>query len=71
AYSLALTGALWCAELDHRAYELTGGLEFAIATEDVERRWLDGEDVFAGQRRRPGDLLDEPGYKAIIDEALG
>lgn len=70
AYSLALTGALWSAGLDHRAYELTGAIHRAMTTDDVERRWLAGEDVFAGVRRRDGDLLDDPNYKSIVEEAF-
>jgi Fe-S-cluster containining protein len=69
-YSVALTGALWRAGLDHRAYELTGGIRAAITTPDAERRWLDGEQIFAGINRRAADPLDDPGYRAMVEEAF-
>lgn len=47
ACNQALWSALGQAKLPHLAYELTHGLLVALTTEDAERRWLNGEDVFA------------------------
>ena len=68
AYSLALTVALFRAGLDHRAYEYTGALLRACRTPDAAKRWLDGEDIFAGVARGPADALANPEAKAFIQE---
>lgn len=68
AYTLALTVALHRAGLDHRAYEYTGALLRACRTTDAERRWLDGEDIFAGVPRSPGDLMASAETKAFVGE---
>lgn len=68
AYALALTVALHRAGLDHRAYEYTGALLRACRTNDAEPRWLDGEDIFAGVARSPGDLMASAETKAFVRE---
>lgn len=68
AHSLALTAGLVRAGLDHHAYELTGVLRRACSEPDAERRWLDGEDLFAGIARGPGDLRADPQMKAFLEE---
>ncbi len=67
-HALALTAALFRAGLDHRAYELTGALRRACEAPDAEHRWLDGEDIFAGVARSPGDLLADPQAQAFLAE---
>ncbi len=66
---LALFAALKAVGLPHRSYELNAALERALETEDAERRWLGGEDIFAGlpvdptRNRRVEDIL----YRLIED----
>ena len=61
---LALFAALKAVGLPHRSYELNAALERALETKDAERRWLRGEDVFAGlpvdptRNRQVEDILD-------------
>jgi Fe-S-cluster containining protein len=69
-FSIALTGALWQSGLDYRAYELTSALRIVDLDEDTERRWLEGEDVFASAGRQPTDILDDPANMALVQEAF-
>lgn len=39
--------------LSDAGYELTAGVSLVLTTPDAERRWLAGEDVFAGAPRGP------------------
>ena len=53
---LALLAAMRSVGLPTAAYELAAALEVALTVPDAERRWLAGEDVFAGvtnRARRP------------------
>jgi len=45
-----LLAALKANGLPHAHYELTAALAMALETPDAERRWLDGEDIFAELR---------------------
>ena len=44
----ALWAALYAAGLPAHSYELNHALLVALETPDAERRWLNGEDIFAG-----------------------
>jgi Fe-S-cluster containining protein len=46
--NLALQIALESCSLPQRSYELSSALRAVLVLEDAEKRWLDGEDVFAG-----------------------
>jgi Fe-S-cluster containining protein len=55
-----LISASRSAGLDSATYELSSALAIALATPDAERRWLAGEDVFAGaiELQRPPHMQD-------------
>lgn len=61
---LALFAALKAVGLPHRSYELNAALERTLESQDAERRWLAGEDIFAGvpvdptRTQQVEDLLD-------------
>ena len=57
---IALSAALKRAGLTHISYDLVGALNTARGVEDGERRWLAGEDIFAGVQRSPVDILASP-----------
>ncbi len=71
AYQMALAIALRYAGLPHHYYELNAGLSRALEREDAERAWLKGEDIFAGVRRDPTDLLAHPQAEMLYREAFG
>jgi Fe-S-cluster containining protein len=45
--SLLLLATMSAAGLDCRSYELNAALHIALSEPDAERRWLDGENIFA------------------------
>lgn len=53
AYATALHAALSQAALDTAAYEFNAALVRVLDTPDAERRWLAGEDIFAGVPQEP------------------
>jgi Fe-S-cluster containining protein len=55
-----LISASRSAGLDSATYELSSALAIALTTPDAERRWLGGEDVFAGavKLQRPPQMQD-------------
>jgi Fe-S-cluster containining protein len=53
AYATALHAALSHAGLDTAAYEFNAALVRVLDTPDAERRWLAGEDIFAGVLQEP------------------
>lgn len=59
-YSYTLLAALRAEGLDDRLYELNHALRIALETADAERRWLAGEDVFAGVRHERVDAGEQP-----------
>lgn len=67
ASKLALFAALKAVGLPHRSYELNAALERALETGDAERRWLQGEDVFAGL---PTDPTRTPEVEEILDRLI-
>lgn len=56
-YSIALAIALKRSHLPHQGYELNAALVRALDTEDAERAWLSGQDIFSGVMRDPVDVL--------------
>lgn len=64
---LALFAALKGVGLPHRSYELNAALERALATEDAERRWLAGEDIFEGI---PTDPTRTPKVEDLLDRMI-
>lgn len=60
-YMMALRGAFNQAGLRLETYELNEALMAALETQDAERRWLSGEDIFAGVQRDPApNPVDDP-----------
>ncbi|MCH2395491.1 YkgJ family cysteine cluster protein [Oceanibaculum sp.] len=60
AYSYTLLAALRAEGLDDRLYELNQALRTALETENAERRWLSGEDIFAGIQHERIDADCQP-----------
>ena len=69
-YSLAMAAALRRAGLAHHAYEFNAALVRAIDTENAERTWLSGEDIFSGVMREPADIFSEPRAQQIYEHAF-
>jgi len=68
AHKQALWAALAAAELPADSYELNQAICVALETQDAERRWLAGEDVFAGvARQQPANAAEADHNKKIID----
>jgi hypothetical protein len=57
AYSIAMAMALKRSNLPHEGYELNAALVRALETDDAERAWLGGQDIFSGVMRDPVDIL--------------
>jgi Fe-S-cluster containining protein len=71
AYAIALRGAFKRAGLPLISYELNEALEIALTAPDAERRWLEGEDLFADVQRDPnGDPLDQAGNRQLYEYAF-
>ncbi|MDX1484634.1 MAG: hypothetical protein R3229_09145 [Alphaproteobacteria bacterium] len=64
---LALFAALKAMGLPHRSYELNAALERALESDDAERRWLEGEDLFQGL---PVDPTRTPAVEDILDQLI-
>lgn len=60
AYSYTLLAALRAEGLDDRLYELNQALLVALETANAERRWLAGEDIFAGVRHERLNADEQP-----------
>lgn len=77
ACNQALASALARVDLPSQAYELTAGLLRVLQTPDAERRWLAGEDIFAGVQADEASLAygNDPRvrlyYGVIASAALG
>lgn len=60
-YNMAMRGAFLHAGLRLETYELNAALSVALATENAERRWLGGGDIFAGVPTDPHpNPIDQP-----------
>jgi Fe-S-cluster containining protein len=71
-YLMALRGAFLQAGLRLETYELNEGLATALTIEDAERRWLQGEDVFAGIQQDPGpNPVDDPASRWFLTQTFG
>ncbi|WP_448662843.1 YkgJ family cysteine cluster protein [Sphingomonas sp. CJ20] len=71
-YLMALRGAFLQAGLRLETYEMNEALAVALAVEDAERRWLRGEDVFAGVQQDPGpNPVDDPASRWFLAQAFG
>jgi Fe-S-cluster containining protein len=64
---LALFAALKALGLPHRSYELNAALARALETEDAEKRWLAGEDIFDGL---PVDPTRSQGTEDLLDRMI-
>jgi Fe-S-cluster containining protein len=70
AYAVAMASGLRKANLPHYAYEFNAALTRALATEDAERRWLSGEDLFADIHRDPTDQFTNPPAQQLYEYAF-
>lgn len=66
-YYMALRGAFLQAGLRLETYELNEALSIALTVPDAERRWLAGEDIFAGVLRDPNENpIDQAGVAPFV-----
>lgn len=70
-YAIALRGALNHAGLVSTAYEWNEALSFALANPNAEKRWLAGEDVFAGFPTSPDALQGDRMFQVLYHKAFG
>jgi hypothetical protein len=47
-----------------------GALVRALDTLNAERRWLTGEDIFAGLLSEPTDAFDNPGVARLFERTF-
>jgi hypothetical protein len=70
-YSLAVSGALRHAGLNHAPYEFHSALERVMTTAECEARWLAGADILAGLPQDPaGDPFQMRENRALYDAAF-
>lgn len=69
-YSAALCAALKKNNLPYRAYEFNAALSRVLETEDAERRWLSGEDIFANTMCDPMDIMSQGPAQMIYGSAF-
>jgi len=60
SFAVAMAAGLRKAGLPDHAYEFTAALARALETEDAERRWLAGENIFSDVQRDPENALAHP-----------
>ena len=65
--SMALWAALKACGLSHRSYDLHHAISIAVSDRDAERRWLAGEDVFAGVQT---DVSRRPEFETFVDQLI-
>ncbi len=70
-YGVVQAVALRAANLPYRAYEFNAGLARALGRADAERAWLAGEDIFGGVKLDPGDVLENPQARMLLEHAFG
>jgi Fe-S-cluster containining protein len=70
AYAMVMAAGLQHAGLPHQAYEFTAALWRALETDQAERRWLAGEDIFADIHRDPEDVLSNPQAQLLYRHAF-
>ena len=69
-YSVAMAAALRKANLPYHAYELNAALIRAIDTDNAERTWLSGHDIFSDVMRESGDIFSEAQAQMIYEHAF-
>jgi hypothetical protein len=69
-FIVSITAALRKAGLPYHGYELNAALTRALDTEDPERRWLNGEDIFDGTLRDPNDIPNDPQTQEFYERAF-
>jgi Fe-S-cluster containining protein len=70
SFAIAMAAGLRKAGLPDHAYELNAALARALETEDAERRWLAGEDIFSDVRRDPEGALSDPQAQHLYQHAF-
>jgi Fe-S-cluster containining protein len=70
-YSVAMASALRKANLPYHVYEFNAALIRAIDTDNAERVWLSGQDIFSGVMREPGDTFSETPAQMMYQHAFG
>lgn len=71
-YLMALRGAFAQAGLRLETYEFNEALIVALEIPEAERRWLSGEDIFAGVQRDPEpNPVDDPAARWFLRQAFG
>jgi Fe-S-cluster containining protein len=71
AYAVALAAAARKAALPYRAYEFNAALVRALDTDDAERLWLEGRDIFSDIRTDPVDMFANPRAEMLYRLAFG
>ena len=62
--------ALRKVNLPYHDYEFNSALVRAIDTEDAERSWLSGQDIFSDVLREPGDLFSDTHAQRLYEYAF-
>ena len=70
AYSLALAVALKRAGFSYHAYEFNAALVRAIDTDNAQKAWLSGEDIFCGVMREPVDIFSDSAAQQLYQTAF-
>jgi hypothetical protein len=70
AYAIVMTAALRHAGLPYHAYEFNAALTRALETEQAERRWLAGEDIFSDTQQDPVDAMTDARVQPLYEHAF-
>jgi len=70
AYAFAMAAALRKAGFSPHAYELSAALVRAIDTDNAQRAWLSGENIFSGVMREPDDIFADPVAQQMYQHAF-
>ena len=70
-YSVAMAAALRKANLPYHTYEFNAALIRAIDTDNAERTWLSGQDIFSDVMRESGDIFSEAQAQLMYQHAFG
>ena len=70
SYAVAMAAGLRKAGLPHEAYEFNAALTRALETDDAERRWLSGENIFSDVLRQPTDVFTDPQAQRLYEYAF-
>jgi uncharacterized protein len=69
-YAVALAVALRRSDLPHYSYELNAALLRAFSTDNAERDWLSGKDIFYDVSRDRHDLFSIPQAQMMFERAF-